>query len=285
MTGPLSVEEQDRLIEENLAVVGYQVSRVLQRIPPHISRDELASAGALALVQAARSFRPDMGVPFARYASLRVYGGIIDELRAMDWTPRTGRQRMRELSEVTERLIGLLGRTPTQEELAEVLGVSVAEVREVRAQTHRHVVSLDADPSVADAVPEHGAGPEEQVLVSERLGVMRAAVEEPPERLRHVVVELFDHDTPVVELAAQLGVTQSRISQLRTQALEMLREAMNSVLDPELLAAPSQSPGVAERRRMAYYSAVALRAAAGATRLAGETLEAGKAPVGVERVG
>lgn len=253
--------EQDELITQHLPLVGYQVSEVIRRVPSHVQRDELAAAGSLALVQAARAFDPELGVPFARYAGVRIRGAILDELRGMDWASRGARQRARQLTDLTEKLTAALSRKPSREELAEALGVPVADVEATRGDAERRVLSLDVEGStVADTLHSSGLGPEQKLLVKERLHYLHAAVAELPDRLRTVVEEIFFHDRPVAELADELGVTQSRISQLRTQALGMLKDAMNTSLEPDLAPQPSEAPGVAERRRQAYYAAVAARA-------------------------
>src|SRR5699024_2992612 len=213
-----------------------------------VQRDELAAAGSLALVQAARGFNPELGVPFARYAATRIRGAILDELRGMDWATRGTRQRARRLSELTERLTANLGRAPRPEELADAMGVGVQDVRSIRDDAQRRLVSLDADTTTGAAtLSAKGLGPEDRVVVEERLRYLTAGVQELPEKLRVVVEGIFIQERPVAEIAEELGVTQSRISQLRTQALGMLRDAMNSALDPELAPEPSAQPGVAER--------------------------------------
>jgi len=88
----------DALVTANLPLVGYAVSDLLCRVPPYVSRDDLASAGALALVQAARAYDPSTGVPYARYAAVRIRGALLDELRAMDWVSRGARQRARRVT-------------------------------------------------------------------------------------------------------------------------------------------------------------------------------------------
>ncbi|WP_152192767.1 sigma-70 family RNA polymerase sigma factor [Georgenia satyanarayanai] len=263
----LERREQDELIEQHLALVGYHVSEMIRRVPTHVQRDELAAAGSLALVQAARGFNADLGVPFARYASTRIRGAILDELRGMDWASRGTRQRARRLAELTERLTGDLGRAPRPDELAQAMGVGVDELRSIRDDAQRRVVSLDADSTDATgSISDKAPNPEECVVVDERLRYLTAGVGELPESLRVVIRGIFFEERPVVEIAAELGVTQSRISQLRTQALGMLRDAMNTALDPELAPVASAQPGVAEKRRQAYYVAVAQRASATALR-------------------
>ncbi|WP_245885648.1 sigma-70 family RNA polymerase sigma factor [Xylanimonas oleitrophica] len=252
------------LVEENIAIVGYQVSELLHRVPPTVTRDELASAGSLALVLAARAYDESTGVPFARYAALRVRGALIDELRSMDWASRGARTRAREVQSATDELTHSLGRRPTREEIAQVLGTDPASVDQAQADLERRVLSLDGtDNPVADVVADAAPTPEEAVLTRERLTWMRAAVESLPERLKTVVVALFFEDRPVTEVAAELGVTPSRVSQLRTEALGLMRDGLNAGLDPELLPTVERRDGVAARRRQAYFAQVAARAVQG----------------------
>jgi RNA polymerase sigma factor for flagellar operon FliA len=265
----LNKRGQDEIILAHMPVVGYQVSEMIRRVPAHVGRDELAAAGALALVQAARAFNPELGVPFGRYAAVRVRGAIVDALRAMDWASRGARLQARKLTELTENLTAALGRTPTRAELAQAMGTDATEVDAARAHASRRLLSLDAEGvGAAETLPTPTPGPEEQFLVSERARYLAAAVEELPERLRTVVEQLYFHDRPVAELADELGVTQSRISQLRSEALSLLKDGMNTALEPELAPRPSVTPGLAERRRQAYCAGVAARAAASLARVA-----------------
>ena len=251
----------DALVTANLPLVGYHVSELLGRVPSYVSRDDLASAGSLALVLAAQAYDADTGVPFARYAALRIRGALLDELRSMDWVSRGARQRARRVSTAADELTSKLGRTPTREELASSLGTGVAEVDAARGDAERRILSIEAfDSAIADTVSEPGMGPEESLLVNEKMQHLHAAVKALPERLRYVVEQLFFHDRPVVELAEELGVTQSRISQLRTEALALMKDGINASLEPTLVPAAERPDGVAERRRKAYFDLVAQQA-------------------------
>lgn len=261
---------------QNLAIVGYHVNEVLRRVPPHVQREDLAAAGSLALVQAARAYDPATGVPFGRYAALRVRGALVDELRSMDWASRGARRRARELADISDQLTAELGRTPTREELAEAMGAEVADIDATRSETERRLLSLEGFDGVnAISVPDSAPSPEEAVLTGERVRYLHAAVDVLPERLRYVIEQLFFHDRPVIELAEELGVTHSRISQLRTEALGMLRAGMHANLDPELLPTEiTEATGIVARRRQAYFAAVAERAASSAAATAAATLAA-----------
>jgi RNA polymerase sigma factor for flagellar operon FliA len=253
------------LVVEHLALVGYHVNAMLGRVPSYVSRADLVSAGHLALVRAARAYDESTGVPFARYAALRIKGALVDELRGMDWVSRGARRRARQLTEVTDQMTASLGRTPSREELAEAMGMPVEEIDSARSDAETRVLSMDGfDGAIADTVVSATVGPEEQLLADERLTFLRAGVSALPERLRYVVTELFFNDRPVAELADELGVTQSRISQLRTEALGLLKDGINASLDPDLVTEVSRPDGVAQRRRKAYFAQVASRAATGA---------------------
>jgi len=256
-----SPEAVNDLVTANLPLVGYHVSELLGRVPAYVSRDDLSSAGSLALVQAAQAYDAETGVPFARYAALRIRGALLDELRSMDWVSRGARQRARRVSTASDELTSKLGRTPSREELAASMGTAVADIDAARGDAERRILSIEAfDSAIADTVSEPGIGPEENVLVNEKMQHLHAAVKALPERLRHVVEELFFHDRPVVELAEELGVTQSRISQLRTEALALMKDGMNASLEPALVPVAERPDGVAERRRKAYFDLVAQQA-------------------------
>jgi RNA polymerase sigma factor for flagellar operon FliA len=160
-------------------------------------------------------------------------------------------------------LTAALGRAATPAELAEALGVAIDEITAVDEDVQRAVVlSLQgfAPGTADDMVRERTPGPEELLLQRERVGYLHHAIEALPDRLRHVVAGYFFQERPMAEIAAELGVTESRVSQLRAEALVLLREGLNTHLDPEL-AGPGggRASGCVARRREAYYQQIAER--------------------------
>lgn len=257
------------LITSNMPLVGHIVRETMGRVPSHVSRDDLTSAGLTALVQAAQAFDAERGVPFERYAATRIRGAILDELRSVDWASRSVRRRARDLEETRIRLSGALGRTPTVAEVASALGMSVEEVVANDDDVNRaQVLSLQGSTSASldELVPTRAPSPEQLIEHQEKLAYLREAIVELPERLRTVVQDYFFAERPMADIAAELGVTDSRISQMRAEALVLLRDALNHALEPSLVQPVGKPNGCANRRREAYFAAVATRHAEAASR-------------------
>jgi RNA polymerase sigma factor for flagellar operon FliA len=249
---------QNDLVRDNLAIVGYLVNEVCRRAT-HVSRDDLASAGALGLLLAARSYDPSMGVPFGAFARRRILGAIADEMRAADWATRTTRKRIKDSLAVQESLIGALGRQPTLDELAESLGVDRQTAGDALADASRITTSLDE--TAADVVAADIAGPEDLLLETERTRYIRAAVASLPQRSRYIVEQIYFHDRTVGDLAEELGLTHSAISQQRSEAIRLMRDGLETHYAE---AAPSAEvhSRIAPARRAAYLARLAQQAAA-----------------------
>jgi RNA polymerase sigma factor for flagellar operon FliA len=268
----MPTKELEALITDHLPLVGHIARETAARLPRHLGTDDLVGAGSLALVQAAHSFDPGLGVPFARFANTRVRGAMIDQMRQRDWVSRSVRSRSKAIASAAEVLTAGLGREPSNLELAAATGHSEAELREIRSGTDRAVVlSLDPiagdDEGLAGGIPDLGPRPDETLIAAERLGYLRDAIAELPERLRHVVTAYYLQQRPLTEIAEQLGVTQSRASQLRGEGLDLMREALQTLwsatptgpaaAQPDVPA--STDAGVRSRRRDAYVQAVSQR--------------------------
>jgi RNA polymerase sigma factor for flagellar operon FliA len=251
---------EDELVRDHLTLVHYVVSDMAARIPRHVSRDDLESAAMAGLAQAARSFDPERGIAFERYAATRIRGALLDELRGRDWASRSVRGKARKLSAASEELTNRLGRIPSIEEIADHLGVEKQAVQSVTDDVHRAVV-LNYDSVLADGDGEHImpsdlSSPDVLILEQERRSYLIDAVVALPERLRRVVVGYFFEERPMHELADELGVSESRISQMRAEALSLLKDGMNAQLEPDAVPDDRRSPRVA-RRKAAYYAAIA----------------------------
>jgi RNA polymerase sigma factor for flagellar operon FliA len=234
-------QHDDKLIVDHLPLVGYVVSDVAGR-SDHLSRDDLAAAGAVALVEAARAFDASRGVPFGAYARERIAGAVRDEMRRADWAGRGARRQINDTLRAEEQLTAALGRTPTVAELADTLGVDRATAAQGLGFARRTVASLE-DSLVEVVSPQ--LSPAEVAIINERLRLLHQAIEALPERLRTIIEEVYLKDRPVTEVAAELGVTHGAVSQQRSQAIALLRGALDSVYEPEAPALPTTPRTVA----------------------------------------
>lgn len=253
--------EADRTVEAlvaaNLPLVGHLVRELQSRLPAHVNRDDLISAGMYALVASAQSFDASRGVPFARFAAIRIRGALTDELRTMDWASRAVRGRAREAESARSALAAALGRTPERTEVAAAMGVAVTTLDAVDADVQRAaVLSLQGlvEATGTDLVPDTAAGPESLLLHREQLGYLRDAIAELPQRLRTVVEQYFFAQRRMADIAEELGVTESRVSQLRSEALTMLRAGLQAQ-DGIVAPAPSARRAKACDRYAAAISA------------------------------
>jgi len=251
-------------LSEHLSLVGHLVRETLARVPAHIDRDDLTSAGMMALVQASKSYDASRGVPFDRYAARRIRGAILDELRATDWASRRVRRTAREIEATRGELALRLGRVPSPQEVASVLGIRLGDVLSNDDDINRaHLLSLQGSSfaSIDDLLPSSDVTPEQAAEQHEQLSFLQHAIAELPERLRIVVEGYFLASRPMSEIAAELDVTDSRISQMRAEALTLLQGALSRVMSENVVPAPRPG-GIAERRRAAYFAAVAARISA-----------------------
>ena len=258
----LDLDAANALAESHVPLVAHLVRETMARVPSHVDRDDLRSAGLVALVKASRSFEPGRGVAFGAYAAARIRGALLDELRSVDWASRSVRRKAREIEETRSRLATALGQFPDDVAVARALGINAEEIARTEHDVARAgVASLDAGSEfpLAELVRSGEPGPEGSLEIAERLEYLQAAIVELPERLRLVVEGYFLEERPMAELAAELDVTESRISQMRAEALVLLRDALNSALDPELVKPHARPGGVVARRRDAYVAAVAAR--------------------------
>jgi RNA polymerase sigma factor for flagellar operon FliA len=252
---------EEELVHQHLPLVQYVVSEVAHRVPSHVSRNDLVSAGMLGLAQAARSYDPERGIAFDRFASTRIRGALLDELRGRDWASRSVRARARGLQAAHEELTNKLGRTPSPDEVANMLDVPTETVHKLVDDVHRATVlnydSLVLEGDAESFIAGDEASPEEAILDRERKAYLIDAVHALPDRLQRVVQGYFFEERSMQDLADELGVSESRISQLRAEALLLLKDGINSQLEPDAVEAEARPNGRVARRKAAYYSAVA----------------------------
>ncbi len=261
--GEKNSKEVNARIEAHLPLVKHVVFQVAVHFPRHVDREELARAGALGLVEASRRYDETRGVPFERFAAQRIRGAILDTVRAADWAPRSVRLLARRLEAAEQQLASELGRVPSLPEMAKQLNVSIDELGKLQDRLFRSVVlaldhetSVDGDEelSLVDILTDRSAIEPSEALENRELhNYLRDAVQLLPERQRLVVIGYFLEGKSSQDLAEFLDVTESRISQLRSEALRNLKLGIEAQYSTDERAEPA---GRVAKRQAQYSDSV-----------------------------
>ncbi len=226
---------RDRLILTYAPLVKFVAGRLGSGLPAHVEEGDLVSYGLLGLIGAIERYDPDRDVKFETYAIARIKGSIIDELRAMDWVPRSVRARARDIERAIGELEAETGRAPSEEEIAGKLGLSQDELDENLLEISRSsIAALDElwtiSSSGGDQVAlidtiEDTQGPEPQAALAqtEMREALGEAIARLPEREKLVVTLYYYEELTLREIGEVLGVTESRVSQLHTKAILRLK--------------------------------------------------------------
>jgi RNA polymerase sigma factor for flagellar operon FliA len=223
---------RDRLLLHYAPLVKYVAGKVGTGLPAHIDTGDLIGSGIFGLVDAIEKFDPSRGWKFETYAMQRIRGAILDDLRSQDWVPRAVRSRAREVERAIERLNARLNRTPTDEELARELDITVDELRDLYGQLRlTSVVALEEllspgreSASLVEALQDEDAPDPVSVLVDrDNRRQLADAIAQLPERDRTIVSLYYFESLTLAEIGKVLGVTESRVSQLHTRAVLRLR--------------------------------------------------------------
>jgi RNA polymerase sigma factor for flagellar operon FliA len=233
-------EAREKLILHYAPLVKYVASRVATGLPSSVDQSDLVSYGMFGLIDALEKFEPGRGNKFETYAIPRIKGAIIDELRAMDWVPRSIRFKARELDKAQADLEAKLKRQPSEHELAERLGVSRRELHDMVSQISfvsvlalDEVVSAGSDRgeqiSLIDTIADKGLDPTWGLESQETRGLLAAAINSLSEREKIVVTLYYFEGLTLAEIGEILGVTESRVCQIHTKAVGGLRGQLSEV--------------------------------------------------------
>jgi RNA polymerase sigma factor for flagellar operon FliA len=234
---PENLEVRDKLVMDHVGLVKALANRLAHRLPSQVEVSELISVGVLGLIDAAGRFRPGLGVPFDAFARRRIHGAMLDMLRDMDWASRSVRKQRRDLDAAIERLRLELGREPEGGEVAEVLGVSegqydrmLDQLRSAELASIRQAGTTEDGQSLIEVVVDAADGPHQLLERRELRAILAAAIRDLPERERHIIALYFEEELTLAEIGKVIGVGESRVSQLRTQAIARLRSSMQAAL-------------------------------------------------------
>src|SRR3954471_6292533 len=230
---------REQLVVAYSPLVKYVAGRMSSGLPAHVEEADLISYGLIGLINAIERFDPDREIKFETYAISRIKGAIIDELRAMDWVPRSVRARARDIERAIASLEAKLHRAPTDEEIAEKLGITTDELDDSLTDISRSSIAALAElwtvssgsgdqVSLIDTIEdEHGPQPAQALDATELREALGDAISRLPEREKLVVTLYYYEELTLREIGEVLGVTESRVSQLHTKAILRLKARLH----------------------------------------------------------
>jgi RNA polymerase sigma factor for flagellar operon FliA len=228
---------RDRLIVHFSPLVKYVAGRVSVGLPQNIEQADLVSYGIFGLIDAIEKFDTGRGIKFETYAIARIKGAIIDELRSIDWVPRSVRAKARAVEKAYSKLENELHRTPTDAEVAKELGMTEPELHAVFNQiSFVGIVALDEmltvggqrgeSTTLGDTIADRGAGPVAAFEVEEMKQILADAINRMPEREKIVLTLYYYEGLTLGEIGEVLGVTESRVCQIHTKSILQLRSKL-----------------------------------------------------------
>jgi RNA polymerase sigma factor for flagellar operon FliA len=228
-----NISRRDRVVLEHLPLVKAIAVRVHENLPVHVDLDDLVHAGVLGLFDAATKYNPEKKVAFSSYAKHRIKGSILDSLRQLDWASRDLRRRHKQLEAATRDLASELQRTPTEQEVAQRLGVDAARWRQMMLDMRSvGLISANTRANEQDDLPapDFPSTPETQpdnMCAKEQLRFMLGqAMGTLPDRYKQVVVLYYTNEMTMKEIGGVLGINESRVSQIHKSALEKMQVAL-----------------------------------------------------------
>ncbi|HPT84291.1 MAG TPA: FliA/WhiG family RNA polymerase sigma factor [Limnochordia bacterium] len=230
-------QAREQLIEEYIPLVKYVAGRLAMNLPSSVDVGDLESFGFFGLLDALEKYDAERNTKFETYATTRIRGAIIDGLRSLDWVPRSTRSKARLVESQIHELTNELGRTPTNEEVATALGLSLDEYFGLLSELKgANLFSLDEAAAseqagenlkILDLVVDQELLPDQQLMEKESVEELAAAIAQLPEREQLVLALYYREDLTLKEIGHVLQVSESRVSQIHTKALMTLRSKLS----------------------------------------------------------
>jgi RNA polymerase sigma factor for flagellar operon FliA len=234
---------KEQIVLEHTPLIRYIVNRIAVRLPSHIDLDDLHNTGVIGLMDAIEKYDPEKNCKFKTYAEFRIKGAILDQLRSLDWVPRSVRQKSRRLERAYGEVEQRLGRSASEDEVADSLGLQIDKFHELLNQVRGiSLVNLeeirgtnadgDRTGTYSDVIEDvHSENPFASFKLSEMKQVIATTIATLPEKERLVVSLYYYEDLNMKEIGGILGITESRVCQIHTKAVLRLRTKLKSLID------------------------------------------------------
>lgn len=228
----------ETLIENHIPMVKHLARHFSCRLPPVVQLDDLIQAGMIGLIEAAKHYQGDKGASFATYASIRIKGSILDEIRRQDWVPRSVYKLSRQISAAVKTVENRLGHDAKDHEVAEELGVSLDDYYQMLNESQAaHLygfedVGMDDD-HLNTSTPEHLSEPQTDVMAEDFHRYLAELIHLLPKNEQMALSLYYEHELQLKEIGDLLGVSESRISQLLSQATHRIRARLEDTLELE----------------------------------------------------
>ncbi len=237
-TAQTSKDTRDELVTRHATLVKRIAYHLLSRLPSCVQAEDLIQAGMIGLLEAARNYDASQGASFETYAGIRIRGSMLDEIRKGDWAPRSLHRKIREISQAIREIEAKHSRDAKDTEVAEQLNMPLDEYhRTLREASTHQILSFDDLPSkeakMVEGLSGKLPGPLENLISDDMKQVLAKAIESLPERERLVMSLYYDEELNLRETGEVLGVSESRVCQIHSQALIRLKSRVSQILEGE----------------------------------------------------
>ncbi|MEN6413165.1 MAG: FliA/WhiG family RNA polymerase sigma factor [Veillonellales bacterium] len=220
---------RDKLIENYLSLVKLVAGRLAIGLPQHVDKDDLISNGFFGLLEAIERYDPNRGIKFETYAVVRIRGAMLDAIRAQDWVPTTIRQKAREYEKTVLQLENSLGRSASDAEIAEAMGISLTELTTLVNKLNTATIMPLEEFSMTESLANSQVNPTQNIEEAEVKDTLAKAIDKLPEKERIVITLYYYEGLTLKEISLVLKLSEARISQLHTKAVFRLRGALSRI--------------------------------------------------------
>ncbi len=216
-----------KLVSHYMPLVRFHAGSLISGLPAHINREDLVQSGILGLLEALQRFDQERGIKFETYASRRIRGAMLDELRRLSWVPRSVIRQMRDLDKASQCLASSLGREPSDEEVALEMGITREELQKTVNRIHKgSLLSLNEKIRIPAPCSNAGCDTLDEFLAQEEKQILANAIESLDERHKLILALYYQEKLKLKEIGIVLGISESRVCQLHTKAVDKLRSIM-----------------------------------------------------------